>query len=79
MAAPEYPQVGANVFAQGCEAGRAKITQIFGALNDRMNINPDERGLIDQLLYHITDKVLINVVSPVLYSTQISANTLVET
>jgi hypothetical protein len=79
MAAPDYPQVGANVFAQGCEAGRTKITQIFGALNDRLNINPDERGLTDQLLYNITDRVLINVVSSVLYLAQILADTLVET
>ena len=62
MANP-YPQVGANTFAQGVESGRTQITQIFAALNDRLNINPDERGLTDQLLYNITQRVLINVVS----------------
>ncbi|KAI0091727.1 hypothetical protein BDY19DRAFT_904340 [Irpex rosettiformis] len=56
-----YPQVGANAFAQGCEVSRSAITDFYTALNARLGLNPDERGLTDQLLYHLTGRVPVNV------------------
>lgn len=62
MSSTSYPQVGANAFAQGCEAARRAITAFFTALTTRLGLNPDERGLTDQLLYHLTDRVPVHVV-----------------
>lgn len=62
MPSTSYPQVGANAFAQGCEAARSAITAFFTALNARLGLNPDERGLTDQLLYYLTARVPVHVV-----------------
>lgn len=62
MTSPTYPQVGGNAFAQGCEVARSAITDFYTALNARLGLNPDERGLTDQLLYYLTDRVPVHVV-----------------
>ena len=62
MASPTYPQVGGNAFAQGCEMARSTITNFYTVLNEKLGLNPDERGLTDQLLYHLIAKVPVHVV-----------------
>ncbi|KAI0761890.1 hypothetical protein BC629DRAFT_1597194 [Irpex lacteus] len=47
--------------APGCEAARSAITAFFTALNARLGLNPDERGLTDQLLYYLTARVPVHV------------------
>jgi len=60
--ANQYPQIGANAFAQGCELARTTITAFYTALYNSLALNPDERGLTDQLLFQLLKRVpAINV------------------